>query len=197
MSVEFIGMIGTRPASELDGPGANLIGGHVDARFVRDFARAHEAAGFDRVLVGYGSSGPDGLAVTAYAAAATERLGFLIAHRPGFVAPTLAARKFATLDEFTGGRVAVHIITGGSDAEQQRDGDWLDHDARYRRSDEYLDIVRKTWLATSPFDYDGEFYHVANAFSEVRPSRCRTCRSTLAASPDRPSVSARNTLTST
>ena len=169
MPVEFIGMIGTRSASELDGPAASLVGGHIEPSFVRDFARTHEAAGFDRVLVGYGSSGPDGFSVASYAASMTDRLGFLIAHRPGFVAPTLAARKAATLDQFTGGRVALHIITGGNDAEQQRDGDWLDHDARYRRTDEYLEILRNTWTASEPFDFEGEFYHVRKATSEVKP----------------------------
>lgn len=169
MAVEFIGMIGTRPASEMDGPSVSIIGGTVDPAFVRHFARVHEEGGFDRVLIGYGSSGPDGWGVAAYAASVTERLGFLIAHRPGFVAPTLAARKAATLDHFSGGRIALHIITGGSDAEQQRDGDWLDHDARYRRTDEYLDIVRRVWTSEHPFDHEGEFYRVKNAFSEVKP----------------------------
>ena len=171
MAIEFIGMIGTRSASELDGPGVNLIGGHIDAGFVRDFAQAHERADFDRVLIGYGSSGPDSFSVASYVSSVTERLGFLIAHRPGFVAPTLAARKAATLDQFSNGRVAVHIITGGNDAEQQRDGDFLDHDARYRRTDEYLDIVLKTWTAEAPFDYDGEFYQLRRATSEVKPSQ--------------------------
>lgn len=169
MPVEFIGMIGTRPASEMDGPSVSIIGGSVDPAFVRDFARAHEDGGFDRVLIGYGSSGPEGFTVAAFAAAATERLGMLIAHRPGFVAPTLTARKAATLDHFTGGRIALHIITGGADAEQRRDGDWLDHDARYRRTDEYLDIVRRVWTSDAPFDHHGEFYHVASASSEVKP----------------------------
>src|SRR6266508_2318714 len=169
MPVEFIGMIGTRPASEIDGAAVSIIGGHVDPAYVRTFARAHEDGGFDKVLVGYGSTGPDGWSVAAYAASQTERLAFLIAHRPGFVAPTLAARKAATLDHFTGGRIAVHIITGGSDAEQQRDGDWLNHDARYRRTDEYLEIVRRVWTSDKPFDFEGEFYHVKNAFSEVKP----------------------------
>jgi len=168
MPVEFIGMIGTRPASETDGPSVSIVGGSVDPAYVREFARAHEDGGFDRVLIGYGSTGPDGLAVAAYAAAVTERLGFLIAHRPGFVAPTLAARKFATLDQFAGGRIAVHIITGGSDAEQQRDGDWLDHDTRYRRTDEYLDVLRRAWTSDAPFDHEGEFYRIKGAFSQVK-----------------------------
>ena len=169
MPVEFIGMIGTRPASEMDGPPVSIIGGYVDPAFVREFARAHEAGGFDRVLIGYSSTGPDGFSVAAYTAAVTGRLGLLIAHRPGFVAPTLAARKAATLDHFTGGRIALHIITGGSDAEQQRDGDWLDHDARYRRTDEYLAIVRRVWTSDQPFDHEGEFYRVKGAVSEVKP----------------------------
>ena len=169
MTVEFIGMIGTRPASEVDGPSVSITGGSVDPAYVKEFARAHEAGGFDRVLIGYGSTGPDGLAVASYAAAVTDRLGFLIAHRPGFVAPTLAARKFATLDNFSGGRIAVHIITGGSDVEQQRDGDWLDHDTRYRRTDEYLDVLRRVWTSDQPFDHEGEFYRIKGAFSQVKP----------------------------
>ncbi|MFN6570301.1 LLM class flavin-dependent oxidoreductase [Dendronalium sp. ChiSLP03b] len=169
MPLEFIGMIGTREASELHGTAVSLTGGSIDTAYVRKFAKVHEDGGFDRVLVGYSSTGPDGFNVVNYAANVTEKLKFLLAHRPGFVAPTLAARKLATLDHFTSGRVAVHIITGGSDAEQQRDGDWLDHDTRYRRTDEYLDIVRRVWTSEEPFDYEGEFYQVKQAFSEVKP----------------------------
>lgn len=169
MAVEFIGMIGTRLGSELDGVGTSLIGGHVDREFVTKFARAHEDAGFDRVLIGYGSSGPDGFGVASYVASVTDRLKFLIAHRPGFVAPTLAARKVATLDQFTAGRVAIHIITGGSDGEMQRDGDWYGHDDRYRRTDEYLELMKRTWTSNEPFDHEGEFYHFAKAYSEVKP----------------------------
>lgn len=93
----------------------------------------------------------------------------MIAHRPGFVAPTLAARKAATLDHFTGGRIAIHIITCGNDADQQRDGDWLDHDNRYRRTDEYLNIIKQIWTSDIPFDWEGKFYQVKKAFSDVKP----------------------------
>ncbi|MFN6473667.1 MAG: LLM class flavin-dependent oxidoreductase [Nostoc sp. SerVER01] len=142
MPVEFIGLIRTKPTSELSSTTSTLGDDIIDAAYVREFAKAHEEAGFEKVLIGYSSSRPDGFTVASFAAAATERLGFLIAHRPGFVAPTLAARKAATLDHFTNGRIAIHIITGGSDADQQKDGDWLDHDNRYRRTDEYLEIFR-------------------------------------------------------
>ena len=168
MPIEFIGMIGVRPEGA-DGAAVHVIGGEIDRRWVRDFSRAHEEAGFDKVLVGYTSTAAEGFMVSSYAAALTERLAFLIAHRPGFVAPTLAARKAATLDQFTGGRVALHIITGGSDADQAKDGDWLDHDTRYRRTDEYLTVMRRTWTEDRPFDHAGEFYRVSKAFSEIKP----------------------------
>jgi alkanesulfonate monooxygenase len=164
MPVEFIGMISTKEQSE-----TRLKAGPViDRDYVRRFARAHEDAGFDRVLIGYASSQPDGAQVAAYAAAHTERLSFLIAHRPGFVAPTLAARTFATLDQFTQGRIAVHIITGGSDAEQRRDGDYLSKDERYDRTDEYLDIVKQAWTSEAPFSYHGKHYQVEDFYSAVR-----------------------------
>jgi alkanesulfonate monooxygenase len=109
--------------------------------------------------------------VAAYAAAHSERLSFLVAHRPGFMAPTLAARTFATLDQFTGGRIAVHIITGGSDAEQRRDGDYLGKDERYARTGEYLDIVKQAWTAEAPFSYDGTYYTLEDFHAEVRSSQ--------------------------
>ena len=168
MPIELIGMIGVRPEGA-DGAAVHVIGGEIDAAWVRDFSRAHERAGFDKVLVGYTATAADGFLVASHAAAHTERLGYLIAHRPGFVTPTLAARKAATLDQFTGGRVSLHIITGGSDADQAKDGDWLDHDTRYRRTDEYLALLRRTWTEERPFDFEGEFYRVARAFSEIKP----------------------------
>jgi alkanesulfonate monooxygenase len=164
MPVEFIGMIGTKDQSET----RNTAGPVIDRDYVRRFSRAHEDAGFDRVLIGYASSQPDGTQVAAYAAAHTERLGFLVAHRPGFVAPTLAARTFATLDQFTGGRIAVHIITGGNDAEQRHDGDFLAKDERYARTDEYLDILKLAWISDQRFSYEGKYYQVEDFVSQVK-----------------------------
>ena len=177
--VTIIGMIGVvREAAANQGATLSLFGGGInpgaevpsgiDAGYILDFARTHEAAGFDLVLTGYSSSTPDGFEVAGYAAAHTQRLGYLIAHRPGFVAPTLAARKAATLDQLTDGRIALHIITGGSDREQRQDGDWLEHDARYRRTDEYMAVLRRIWTDTEPFDYAGEFYRLEDAYSQAR-----------------------------
>ena len=168
MPIEFIGMIGVRPEGA-DGAAVHVIGGEIDPGWVRDFSRAHEHAGFDKVLVGYTATSAEGFVVASYAASQTERLGFLIAHRPGFVAPMLTARKAATFDQFSGGRIALHIITGGSEIDQARDGDWLDHDTRYRRTDEYLTLLRRIWTEDRPFDHTGEFYRVAKAYSEIKP----------------------------
>jgi alkanesulfonate monooxygenase len=168
MPIEFIGMIGVRPEGA-DGAAVHVIGGAINPGWVRDFARAHEQADFDKVLVGYTATAADGFVVATYASAHTERLGYLIAHRPGFVAPPLAARKAASLDHFSNGRVALHIITGGSDTDQHKDGDWLDHDTRYRRTDEYLTLLRRVWTEDRPFDHTGEFYRLAGAFSEIKP----------------------------
>src|SRR3954470_1371331 len=166
MTVEFVGMIATRDQSETRPP----TGPVVDPAYVRRFARAHEDAGFDRILVAYGSSSPDATQVAAYAAAHTSRLGFLVAHRPGFVAPTLAARTFATLDQFSGGRVAVHTITGGSDAEQRRDGDFLGKEDRYARTAEYLGILRRAWESPEPFSHEGRFYRFEDFSLQAQPA---------------------------
>src|SRR5215471_4489657 len=140
MPVEMIGWIAPRVSSEIIPPS----GPPFDAEIIAETAWIHEQAGFDRVLIGYFSQAPDGLLIGAHAAAVTRRLQFLLAHRPGFVARSVAARKLATLDHLSGGRTAVHLIAGGNDAEQERDGDFTDHDARSRRTQEYVTLLRRT-----------------------------------------------------
>ncbi|MGE0769033.1 MAG: LLM class flavin-dependent oxidoreductase [Hyphomicrobiaceae bacterium] len=164
MPVEMIGWISPRVSSEV----VAAKGPPFDAHVIATTARVHEEADFDRVLIGYFSEAPDGFIIGAHAAAVTSRLGFLLAHRPGFVAPTLAARKLATLDQLSGGRLAVHIISGGSDLDQAKDGDFTTHAERYRRSAEYTSLLKRSWTSLEPFDHDGEFYRVKGAFSDVR-----------------------------
>jgi alkanesulfonate monooxygenase len=167
VSIEIIGMVGTKEVSESRG---SFDGPPIDPGYLARFAQAHEAAGFDRVLIGYGATGPDGFAVAAHVLYATSTLKVLIAHRPGFVAPTLVARKLASLDQLTGGgRVAIHHITGGDELDQKRDGDFADHDRRYARTAEFMSLLRRELTATEPFDHDGEFYSVRGAYSSVRP----------------------------
>jgi len=75
---------------------------------------------------------------------ATKHLKVMVAHRPGFVQPVLLARMAATFDNLTGGgRIGVHFITGGDEADQRREGDFVAHDARYRRTGEVMSIIRR------------------------------------------------------
>lgn len=164
MSVDFIGFVGWQEQSE----SLEASGPIVDKKFITRFSRAHEAAGFDRVLVAVNSVMPDAMLISAYIGAVTEKLGLMIAHRPGFMAPTMAARQFTTLDHLTGGRVAVHIITGGEDSEMRKDGDRLGKDERYARTEEYLDVMKAAWTAERPFDHHGKYYVVERGFSAVK-----------------------------
>ena len=163
--LEFIGFIGAQEGSESLAP----RGPGVNTDFIKAFARAQEYGGFDKALLAVSSASPDSFALAAYAAAITDKLGLLVAQRPGFIAPTMAARQLATLDQLSHGRAAINVITGGDGGDLQRDGDFLDHDARYARTDEYLDIVRKTWTESAPFSHAGTHYQVQDNLTLVKP----------------------------
>jgi alkanesulfonate monooxygenase len=165
MRPEFIGMIQPRLQSETHPPDSSVV---LDKGYLSAFAQAHEAGGFDRVLIGYYADAPDGMLLAGFIAQQTERLGLLLAHRPGFVAPTVAARALATLDQLSDGRLAVHIISGGDDADQRRDGDTLGKDERYARTDEYVRILKEIWTAPGPISHEGAFYRFENAATAVR-----------------------------
>lgn len=152
--VEILGMIGTSDSSEIR-PSDGAV---IDPEYTVRFAKAHEDGGFDRILIGYSTGRPEGAQVAAYVAAHTERIGLLVAHRPGLVAPLLASRTFATLDQFTKGRVALHIVTGSSNQEQRRDGDYLPHDERYARTDEYLQILSGAWDTKGMRNHEGTYF---------------------------------------
>lgn len=140
-----------------------------DAGFVRRLAQVYDRWGYHRVLIAQSARSPDSMTVAAHVAAVTERLGFMIAHRPGFVAPTLAARMLATIDQLSGGRCAVHIITATNDVETRADGDFLTKDVRYQRSRSYVDILRRVWAETEPFGHCDDFYRIEQAATMVRP----------------------------
>jgi alkanesulfonate monooxygenase len=176
MPVEIIGMVGTRDASEIkgplvDGPVVDWMDGPViDPEYLVAISRAHEASGFDRVLVGYGAVAPEGWAVASAVLNSTERLKVLVAQRPGFIQPVVLARMAATLDQLVGtGRIAIHFITGGDEADQRREGDFVPHDTRYRRTREMMSVIRRLWNETEPFDFEGEFFRYEGAFSSVKP----------------------------
>jgi alkanesulfonate monooxygenase len=165
MPVEFVGHTASHAGSDVL-PASGPI---VDKAYIRRLARSAEDGGFDRLLIGSFATIPDNNQIAAYVLHETERLGVMLAHRTGFTAPTVAARQLATLDHFSDGRLGVHIITGGTEEDQNRDGDFLDKDTRYARTDEYLDVLKRVWSSNQPFDHEGPFYHFKGAFSAIKP----------------------------
>jgi alkanesulfonate monooxygenase len=168
MSIEFIGYIGNNNSSET----IVRSGPVIDRHHIETVARAHENAGFDRVLLAFHSTSPDGQQIGQHVLSVTENLKVLIAQRPGFTAPTLLARQLATIDQLWRGRVSLHVITGGNATELKQDGNTIDDkDERYARTDEFLDVVRSEWSSDKPFNYSGKYYQVQNGFSQVKPYR--------------------------
>ncbi|SOD64008.1 alkanesulfonate monooxygenase [Streptomyces zhaozhouensis] len=167
MPVEFLGIAATHDGSET----APRSGPAFDPDYTLRLARAHEDHGWDRVLFAYGSGTPDPATAAALLASRLDRLQILLAHRPNLSHPTYAARVFATLDRISGGRLTVHFITGGSDHEQRREGDTLPKDERYARTREYIEIVKKVWTRTEPFDHEGAHYRFHDYVSDVFPAR--------------------------
>lgn len=144
--------------------------GSFDPAFIKTLAQSYDALGYERVLIAQSASSPDSMAVAASVMQWTDRLKLMIAHRPGFVAPTMAARMLATIDQMSGGRCGVHIITATNDAETRGDGDFLTKDERYARSREYVGLLRQSWTATQPFDHNGDAYRVEGARTMIRPA---------------------------
>src|SRR5690606_5941415 len=88
------------------------------------------------------------------------RLKFLIAVRPGLMSPTLAARMAATFDRISGGRLLINVVAGGDPVELAGDGLFLEHDARYELTDEFLSIWRRE-LAGETVEFAGRHLSVA------------------------------------
>jgi alkanesulfonate monooxygenase len=168
MSIEFIGYIGNHESSEI----IPRKGPIVDRAHIETVAKAHEAAGFDRALLAFHSDAPDPLQIGQHAASVTQRLSIFVAQRPGFTAPTVFARQFATLDNLYPGRFAINVITGADHkSELVHDGNTVaDKDERYARTNEFLDIVRLEWESDKPFDYRGKFYQVEGGYANVKPT---------------------------
>ncbi|MFJ1733365.1 LLM class flavin-dependent oxidoreductase [Streptomyces sp. NPDC088254] len=130
--------------------------------YLTQIARAAEHLGFTGVLTPTGAWCEDAWLTTAMVSQHTERLKFLVAFRPGFVSPTLAAHMASTFQRQTGGRLLLNVVTGGESREQRAYGDFLDKDARYARTDEFLQVVRALWDGGT-VDLEGEHLRVEDA----------------------------------
>ena len=152
--VEFISLSHLNPSTEL----YPIPTRGIDLNYFRRYVRSLEEGGYDYTLLPYGSAGADSFVVASAVGQLTERIKPIVALRPNTTFPTVGAQKLATLDQLTGGRAVVHLISGGSDAEQARQGDYLPKEKRYARTSEYIDVMRRSWTEPASFDHDGEFY---------------------------------------
>ncbi|MCQ4213917.1 LLM class flavin-dependent oxidoreductase [Streptomyces longispororuber] len=130
--------------------------------YLGQVARTAEQLGFEGALTPTGAWCEDAWLTTAMLAERTERLKFLVAFRPGLVAPALAAQMAATYQRHSGGRLLLNVVTGGEDPEQRAYGDFLDKEARYARTDEFLHITRALWRGET-LDFAGVHERVAGA----------------------------------
>lgn len=131
----------------------------ADLPYLTQLAQAADSLGYEGVLTPTGAHCEDAWVVTAALIGATRRLKFMVAFRPGLIAPALAAHTAATFQRLSGGRLLLNIVTGGSDAEQRGYGDFLDHDERYARAREFLDVLRALWSGDSQ-NYQGSYYEI-------------------------------------
>ena len=120
--------------------GTTTGGREVNFNYLRQIAQAADQLGYFGVLIPTGRSCEDSWVVASAVAPWTERLRYLVAVRPGLQSPSVAARMTATLDRVSNGRLLVNVVTGGDPVENKGDGVFLDHDARYAVTREFLNV---------------------------------------------------------
>jgi alkanesulfonate monooxygenase SsuD/methylene tetrahydromethanopterin reductase-like flavin-dependent oxidoreductase (luciferase family) len=152
---------------------------------VKDLARRAEAMGFEAIVPisrwkGYGgehnphSDAYDTLTWAAAVGAVTESARVFATVSMPVVHPIMAAKQMATIDHVTGGRAGINVLAGWYRPEMEMFGaDLLAHDRRYDLADEWIDIVERLWTDTDEFDFEGDFFHLAGAFSAPKPLGAR------------------------
>ena len=151
--------------------GTTLGGRVADFDYLQQVAHAVDTLGFAGALLPTGRWCDDAWLISARLAAVTKRMKFIVAFRPGLIAPALAARQAATFDRLSNGRLVVNIVTGGSDADTAADGLQLNHDERYEVTDEFLTIYRQLLRSTDEYTFEGKHLKVIkgrNVFPTVQ-----------------------------
>jgi dimethylsulfone monooxygenase len=147
-----------------------------DVDYNRKLAQIAENNGFDyalsqiRFTAGYGADNQHEPVIFSQALLeATERLKLIVALLPGPWNPAVAAKQIATLDHIYGGRVAVNVVSGWFRGEFKAIGEpWLDHDERYRRSEEFIRALKGIWTEDD-FTFRGDFYRFTDYTLRPKP----------------------------
>lgn len=146
---------GATPRSELDST--------ADLPAQQEFCLRAEASGFDSLLLPIGYQRPDPITLAGVFGSATKDLTLMVAARTGIVTPTYFVQQINTVAALTGGRISINVVLGHSSSELRYYGDFLDHDERYRRTDEFFTICDALWRKEFPVDLAGEFLKVEGA----------------------------------
>ena len=126
------------------------------------FCKRAEACGIDSLLTAFGFHRPDPIVLAAALGVLTERIKFMVAVRSGVNSPTSVVQQINTISVLTRGRVCLNIVAGHTPEEQQFYGDFLAHDQRYERTDEFLTICRRFWSGESGITFTGRHYAIEN-----------------------------------
>jgi FMNH2-dependent dimethyl sulfone monooxygenase len=147
-----------------------------DIGYNTKLAQIAEANGFDyalsqiRFTAGYGAEFQhESISFSQALLAATKKLKVIAAVLPGPWHPALLAKQIATISHLSEGRVAVNIVSGWFRGEFTAIGEpWLDHDERYRRSEEFIRAIRGIWSQDN-FTLRGDFYRFNDYSLKPKP----------------------------
>jgi alkanesulfonate monooxygenase len=129
------------------------------------FARAAEQAGIESVLISFSRYEPDPMLISCALGQSVEKLKFIVAYRSGLAEPTTFVQQFNTLSALVNGRLALNLVAGSSRSEQHAYGDFLEHDDRYARAEEFLEVCRSFWRdRTARIDFEGRFYRIEQGY---------------------------------
>lgn len=165
--------------------------------YARRLARRSEQIGFDLTLVaelnlndikGVDAPSLDAWSTAAALAAVTRRLEIMVAVRPTFHPPALLAKQAANIDRISGGRLSLNVVSSWWASEAKMYGVPFDqHDARYARTSEWLDVVDGLWRRPT-FSLRGTYYQLEDTILEPKP--VRSPRPTIYAGGESPAAKA-------
>ena len=124
---------------------------------------AAEAAGFAYMLVPVATTCWDAYITSAMMLERSRSIKMLVAARPGYVNPVLLAKMISALDQLSGGRVAVNLIAGQSDAEAESEGIRWSKQQRYEMMDEEVSILKALWTSRGKVDFEGRYHTLRGA----------------------------------
>jgi FMN-dependent oxidoreductase (nitrilotriacetate monooxygenase family) len=131
--------------------GRILERGRFDLAFFADRLAVSDCYGGDiGFALQYGAQDAirlDSIPILALMAGSTHYLGLGATRSTTYYQPFQIARVFATLDHLTRGRIAWNVVTSMNDSEAQNFGfeQHLEHDTRYDRADEFVEVAFKLW----------------------------------------------------